>query len=447
MAPARSYLALSGAARLPGWASFAILRAENVSSDPKPGASSIMSPAKIPDDLVKPQGGRIVLVVLDGLGGLPHPTSGLTELEAARTPNLDALAARSSLGMLIPVAPGVTPGSGPGHLALFGYHPMETVIGRGALSALGVGFELRPGDLAVRLNLATLDGDGRVVDRRAGRPSDAVGQAAVDRLREGFQEGLGLPAGGEIFVEHEKEHRAVLVLRAPGLDERLRDTDPQVEGVAPHAPEALDPAAKTASELLIRVLTRAREVLADGDPISGVLARGYAVHRGLPGLQERFGLKGVAIARYPMYRGVARLVGMEIAGPPNSDQEAVEILARGLGDFDFHFLHHKAPDARGEDGDFDAKVASIEAADRWMEEVAALDADVLMVTGDHSTPAAMAYHSWHAVPALIRSPWARPSAKEFGESACRAGELGILEARHLMSLALAHAGRLEKFGA
>ncbi len=406
-----------------------------------------MPSARIPDDLVKSGGGRIVLVVLDGLGGLPHPESGLTELEAARTPNLDALAARSSLGMLLPVAPGVTPGSGPGHLALFGYDPLETVIGRGALSALGVGFELEAGDLAVRLNLATLDEAGRVVDRRAGRPSDEVGRAAVERLRDGLREGVELPEGGEIFVEHEKEHRAVLILRAPGLDDRLRDTDPQTEGVEPNAPEAQDPAAEDASRILARVLRRAREILSDGDPISGVLARGYAVHQGLKGLDERFGLRGVAIARYPMYRGVARLVGMEIAGPPSSDEEAVELLGRGLEDYDFHFLHHKAPDARGEDGDFDAKVASIEAADRWMEGVAALEPDVLVVTGDHSTPAAMAYHSWHSVPVLIQSRWARPSAKTFGETACRAGDLGILEARHLMALCLAHAGRLEKFGA
>ena len=406
-----------------------------------------MPSARIPDDLVKSGGGRIVLVVLDGIGGLPHPESGLTELEAARTPNLDALAAQSSLGMLVPVAPGVTPGSGPGHLALFGYDPLETVIGRGALSALGVGFELAAGDLAVRLNLATLDKAGRVVDRRAGRPSDEVGRAAVDRLREGLRQGVDLPGGGEIFVEHEKEHRAVLILRAPELDDRLRDTDPQQEGVEPRAPEALDPAAEHASQILSRVLNRAREILADGDPISGVLARGYAVHQRLPGLKERFGLEGVAIARYPMYRGVARLVGMEIAGPPSSDEEAVELLAQGLEGYDFHFLHHKAPDARGEDGDFDAKVASIESADRWMGDVAALEPDVLVVTGDHSTPAAMAYHSWHSVPVLIQSRWARPSAKVFGESACRGGDVGTLEARHLMTLALAHAGRLEKFGA
>jgi len=397
-----------------------------------------------------PDGGRIVLVVLDGLGGLPHPDTGRTELESARTPNLDALAARSSLGMLVPVAPGITPGSGPGHLALFGYDPERYTIGRGALSALGVGFELQSGDLAVRLNLATLDDQGRVTDRRAGRPSDEMAGEAVGRLREG----LTPPPGIQLFVEPEKEHRAVLVLRprpddrdAPELDDRIRDTDPQTTGVVPHAPEALVSQAGPTSQILAGVLAQAREILAGGDPISGVLARGFAVYRGFPSLRERFGLRGVVVARYPMYRGVARLVGMEVAGEPSSDDGAVRMLEEAFGGYDFHFLHYKDPDARGEDGDFDAKVGAIEAADGWMDRVAALEPDVLIVTGDHSTPAAMGTHSWHPVPVLLHSNRARPTNDVFGESACRGGDIGQIRARHLMSLALAHAGRLDKYGA
>ncbi len=406
-----------------------------------------MTEIHLPDDLVHSNGGgRIVLVVLDGVGGLPHPEHGRTELEAARTPNLDALAASSSLGRLIPVAPGVTPGSGPGHLALFGYDPLRTVIGRGALSALGVGFPLEPGDLAVRLNLATLDDQGRVVDRRAGRPSDEEARAAVDALRSGFEawEGAG---DTEIFVLHEKEHRAVLILRGSGLDDRLRDTDPQMTGVPPHPPEALHPDAGSAFDLMLALLDHARTVLSERQTITGVLARGYALHRKLPSMGDRFGLRGAAVARYPMYRGVARLVGMEIPGEPGSDDEALGLLEASFPDHDFLFIHFKEPDARGEDGDFDAKVAAIEEADRAMARVAALEPEVLMVTGDHSTPAAMAIHSWHPVPLLLHSRWARPSADRFGESACRTGDLGQLEARHLMSLALAHAGRLDKFGA
>ncbi len=401
----------------------------------------------LPDDLVIPGDGRIVLVVLDGLGGLPHPDQGKTELEAARTPVLDALAARSSLGRLTPVVPGVTPGSGPAHLSLFGYDPVRNVVGRGALSALGVGFGLEPGDLAVRLNLATLNREGEVVDRRAGRPSDAVGQEAVARLQDGLDgfELQGAPV--DVFVRHEKEHRAVLVLRAPGLDEGLQDTDPQETGVPPRRPAPLVPSAEPTAQLLERILSQARELLKDQTPINGILARGYAVHRGFPSMEDRFGLRGVAVAQYPMYRGVSRLVGMEAAPVPGSDEEAVAVLEEVFGDFDFHFLHFKSPDARGEDGDFQAKVEALESLDGLLDRVVALNPEVLAITGDHSTPAAMAVHSWHPVPLLIQSRWVRPSAAEFGESTCRTGELGQIESRHLMSLCLAHAGRLRKFGA
>jgi 2,3-bisphosphoglycerate-independent phosphoglycerate mutase len=398
----------------------------------------------LPDDLVlRGRGGRILLVVLDGVGGLPHPETGRTELETARTPTLDALASRSSLGMLTPVAPGITPGSGPGHLALFGYDPVEYTVGRGALSALGVGFELEPGDLAVRLNLATLDDQGRVLDRRAGRPPDDEARRAVAQLASE----VAVPEGTRLFVEHEKEHRAVLVLRGDGLDARIRETDPQRTGVPPHEPEALTPEAEATARVLAQVLDSFREILRDGDRITGVLARGFARYEPLPSMRERFGVEGSVVARYPMYRGVARLVGMQVPGEPSSDEGAVELLEGSFDGADFHFLHYKTPDARGEDGDFQAKVEALEAADEWMGRLAALEPDVLIVTGDHSTPAAMAAHSWHSVPVLIRSRWARPTGQRFGESTCRAGDLGHLETRHLMSLALAHAGRLAKFGA
>jgi 2,3-bisphosphoglycerate-independent phosphoglycerate mutase len=403
-----------------------------------------MTSPSLPDDLVlRDVGGRIVLVVLDGLGGLPHPDSGRTELESARTPNLDRLAGESSLGSIVPVAPGITPGSGPAHLALFGYDPLHYLVGRGALSALGVGFDLRPGDLAVRLNLATLDGEGRVTDRRAGRPSDEEARAVVARLAREVEG----PQGAELFLLPEKEHRVVLVLRGEGLDERIRDTDPQAEGVPPHPPDPLAPEAARTSALVGQVLDRIRELLSEEERISGVLARGFARYEGFPSMEERFGLRGAAVARYPMYRGVARLVGMEIPGVPGSDDEAVAMAERAYEGHDFLFLHYKTPDARGEDGDFEGKAASIEAADAWIERIAALDPDVLVVTGDHATPSALRAHSWHAVPLLLRSRWARPTAAEFGETACRSGDLGRLESKSVMTLALAHAGRLAKFGA
>jgi len=389
-------------------------------------------------------GGRIVLLVLDGVGGLPHPESGLTELEAARTPNLDALARESSLGMLLPVAPGITPGSGPGHLSLFGYDPVENFIGRGALSALGVGFDLIPGDVAVRLNLATLDREGRVKDRRAGRPTDDEGRRIVELLRER----VSLDGEAEIFLLHEKEHRAVLVLRGQDLGAEIRDTDPQETGVPPLAPEALDVDSERTARLMTLFLDQAREVLQDEEWVTGLLARGFARFEGFPTLHDRFGLTAAAHARYPMYRGVARLVGMEVPGvPDDEDPLAFDSLERHFRDYDFHFLHRKAPDARGEDGDFDAKVAAIEAVDALIPRVVELAPDVLIVTGDHATPAALRAHSWHHVPVLLRSPWARPTGDAFGEGPCRTGDLGFLEARHLMSLALAHAGRLRKFGA
>ncbi|TVP54535.1 MAG: 2,3-bisphosphoglycerate-independent phosphoglycerate mutase [Gemmatimonadales bacterium] len=402
-----------------------------------------------PDSLVqRGADGRILLLVLDGVGGLPGDEQGRTELEAARTPNLDQLAAESSLGMHHPVAPGVTPGSGPGHLSLFGYDPLVHQVGRGALSALGVGFELLPGDLALRLNLATLDEEGRIVDRRAGRPSDEDALRIVRRLRDGVRL---RSERTEFFLLPEKEHRVVLIFRGGRLGEKLRETDPQEVGVPPRTPKAFRPDPDPASETTVRVLRdfleQAREILKEEPVMNGLLARGYARYEGFPSFEDRFGLRGAVHARYPMYRGVARLVGMEVTGAPSTDEEAVGLVERHFGEYDFHFLHYKAPDARGEDGDFEGKVKALEAADAWIPRLRALEPDVIVVTGDHSTPATMKIHSWHAVPLLIHSRWARPTAGAFGEGTCRGGDLGTIEGRHIMSLALAHAGRLRKFGA
>ncbi len=399
---------------------------------------------RLPDDLaIRNAESTILLIVLDGLGGLPQHDSGVTELEAARTPNMDALSRRGSMGMLLPVAPGITPGSGPGHLALFGYDPTRYVVGRGALSALGVGFDLAAGDVAVRLNLATLDEAGRIIDRRAGRPSDQEGRRIVTLLQEGVDVGDDL----ELFLVHEKEHRVVLVLRGEGLGAEISDTDPQATGVSPLDPVALNPESERAAEAMTRFLAQSRQLLRGEDRISGLLARGFARYEGFPSLQERFGLDGLAIARYPMYRGVARLVGMDIPGVPSSDEDAVALMEDHFGSADFHFIHFKAPDAGGEDRDFDAKVAAIEEIDLLFPRFLALDPDAIAVTGDHSTPAKMGVHSWHHVPVLLASDAARPTGDSFSEAECRRGDLGIIESKHLMSLMLAHAGRLRKFGA
>ncbi len=404
-----------------------------------------MSQIRFPDALVEREveGKKIVLFVMDGLGGLPHPETGLTELETAQTPNLDALALRSSLGCLIPVTHGITPGSGPGHLSLFGYDPAEHIVGRGALSALGVGFELRPGDLAARLNLATLDGKGRIIDRRAGRPADEEGKRIVEKARAGITP----PEGIEVFLEHEKEHRAVLILRGGDLKADLTDTDPQETGVPPLRVAALDPGSGRSSRLMQGVIDQIREALKNEPVINGVLARGFAAYEGFPAFGERFGLKALAIAQYPMYRGVARLVGMDVREIPSSPLELADVLERHFNDYDFFFLHYKYTDSRGEDGDFAAKVKAIEAVDPLIPRIQVLGPEVIAVTGDHSTPATLKAHSWHSVPVLLASPWSRPTADAFGERECRGGDLGTFEGKHLMSLALAHAGRLAKFGA
>lgn len=398
----------------------------------------------LPDQVVEDADTRIVFVVMDGVGGLPHPDTGRTELETAATPHLDALARRASLGLIQPVGPGITPGSGPGHLALFGYDPIRWNIGRGVLSALGVGFQLREGDVAARLNFATLDGDGRIVDRRAGRPSDEEGRRLVQKLRAAVEP----PAGVDLFWEPEKEHRLVLVLRGENLSAELSDTDPQETGVQPLHVRPTSAYAKGTARLVQDILDQAREALRDETTATGVLARGFAAFERYPSMADRYRLVALAIARYPMYRGVARLLGMDIHPPPETDAGVVGALRERYGQYDFHFLHFKYTDSRGEDGDFQAKVAAIEAVDALIPGILEVEPDVLVVTGDHSTPSRLRSHSWHPVPTLVVSPWTRPVAVDtFGERACLQGELGIFPAKDLMALVLAHAGRLGKFGA
>ncbi|HSJ32115.1 MAG TPA: 2,3-bisphosphoglycerate-independent phosphoglycerate mutase [Longimicrobiales bacterium] len=399
---------------------------------------------QFPDKLVQDEGGRIVLLVLDGLGGLPHPETGLTELESASTPNLDRLARNAALGMQLPVATGISPGSGPGHLSLFGYDPVKYDIGRGVLSALGVGFAVKPGDIAIRLNFATLDAEGRITDRRAGRPKDDENRRLVKKL----QENVKGPGGVEVFFESEKEHRAVLVLRGRQLSAELEDTDPQEEGVPPLPAKARKPEAEETARLLQVILDSAYDVLKDEKVANTILARGIDAYHPFPTFFERYMLRARAIAKYPMYRGVARLVGMDGARVPDSDAETVDVLSEDFDQYDFHFVHFKAMDSRGEDGDFEAKAKAIAAVDELIPRIEALKPDVLLITGDHSTPSRLRAHSWHPVPVMIASPWARPQPDAtFGERSCARGELGIVQGRELMTLALAHAGRLSKYGA
>ena len=403
-----------------------------------------MSQVKLPDALVVSQTSKIVFIILDGLGDLPDGPSGKTPLEAARTPHLDALCVAGVCGLLDPISPGITPGSGPAHLALFGYDPLAYPVGRGVLSALGLDFPLGPGDLAARMNFATLDEAGNITDRRAGRIDDASNRRLTDLLNQGVKLGEGV----QCFVRTEKGHRALVVIRGEGLSAEVSDTDPQRTGVPPRPARANGPSGIRSAELVNTFVTQAREILRGEPQANGVLLRGFDMLGKLPSMGERYGLRCLAIAGYPMYRGLARLVGMEVH-PGSSDlEEQVRILAQNFEAFDFFYLHVKAPDLFGEDGDFEGKREAIEAVDRVMPEVVKLRPDVLVVTGDHSTPVSMRAHSWHPVPVLLWGARSRPDEVEtFGEQACLRGGLGRLPMRHLMALALAHGGRLTKYGA
>lgn len=396
----------------------------------------------IVEEVAQASGGKIVLLVADGLSGLPHPETGRTELESARTPNLDALARAGVTGLHVPIAPGITPGSGPAHMALFGYDPVRCEIGRGVLEALGIGFDLREGDVAVRLNFATVDGEGRIIDRRAGRISSEKCvelSARLDRIK--------LPRT-EAFVRPVKEHRAVLVLRGRGLAGGLNDTDPQRTGVPPLSFTLTDRAQEKTAELLNAFLGAAQEILRGEPKANMITLRGIAMLEKLPTFAERYKVRAAAAAGYPMYRGVAGLVGMTVLPPAETPESLVSALRDHFADFDFFFLHFKKTDSTGEDGDFEAKVKAIETFDTIIPGIVEVGPDVFLVTGDHSTPSALASHSWHPVPVVLSAASARRDRVEtFSESSCLAGGLGTVRAVDLMPLMLAHAGRLAKFGA
>ncbi|MGE0822139.1 MAG: 2,3-bisphosphoglycerate-independent phosphoglycerate mutase [Candidatus Binatia bacterium] len=405
-----------------------------------------MDIAKIWQSLLSREGGgRIVYIVLDGVGGLPDLQRGGTELQVARTPHLDQLAREADCGLLEIVGPGITPGSGPGHLALFGYDPFHYLLGRGVLSALGIDFELREGDVAARANFATVNTAGHVTDRRAGRIATERNRALCQKI----QDQLHLDFDGHVFFQTVSEHRAVLVLRGPKLSGDLSDTDPQRTGVVPYDPEPQSQEGRHTAEIVRAFLTQTREILAEESPANMILLRGFEQYQPYPSLTERFGLHGVCSADYPMYRGVSRLLGLDVPPPPGGLTQRFDLLRQTYGDrYDFYFLHVKHTDSRGEDADFDKKVAAIEEVDALMPRVTQLNPDVLVVTADHSTPSVMGAHSWHPVPVLLRSRFARSgSVDRFDEYACLQGSLGRRPAVHLMGLALAHAGRLQKYGA
>lgn len=399
-------------------------------------------------------GSKIILLVIDGVGGLPLPETGLTELETARTPNLDKLAAKGITGMTIPVAPGVTPGSGVAHLALFGYDPLKYAIGRGAVAAYGVGLDMDDGDMAVRINFAGYSSAGAVLDRRAGRLATEKNKKLCKLLRE-----IKLP-GMEIVIETVLDYRSVVIFKGEGLHPHLSDSDPQATGedVFPHEVKALDPSAERAAEMANTFIKSANEILRegakgiadlpDGQHI-GILTRGYAGRPEIPQMQDLYNLKRLgAIATYPDYRGVARLVGMDIVYTGHELAGEFDALDAVFQNHDFIFFHAKKTDSAGEDGNFDEKVRLLEELDEFVPRLEALNPDVIIIAGDHSTPATYKAHSWHSVPFALISEWCRPDGvKGFSESECCHGALGQFPAAEVMLYALGHARRIAKFGA
>ena len=399
------------------------------------------APMEVLQKLVKAEGGKIILLVMDGLGGLPVECR--TALQHARTPNMDRLASLHSVGLMDPVFPGITPGSGPGHLSLFGYDPLEYDIGRGILEALGVDMEVLPGDVTARGNFCTLKGS-MVVDRRAGRIPDEKNRELIGKLKENIKEIDGI----QVILKSGKEHRFVVLFRGEGLTGSATDTDPHREGEPVLFSQPIDGGNRIA-DIVNKFSQIAMEVLKDEMPANGVILRGITGAPNIPPFPEIYKVSSLAIATYPMYRGIAKLLGMEIARiDGESIEDEIDVLKENFNHYDYFFLHIKKTDSHGEDGNFEGKVGVIEEVDRLIPEVLELKPDVFAITGDHSTPASYKAHSWHPVPFLLVSRWTRISGvKGFNELECARGDMGRIPGIYLTSLLLAHAGRLDKFGA
>ncbi|MCK5655624.1 MAG: 2,3-bisphosphoglycerate-independent phosphoglycerate mutase [Candidatus Aureabacteria bacterium] len=390
--------------------------------------------------LVQKNESKIILLVLDGLGGLPK--NGKTELETAGKPNMNKILKSSSIGQMLPIASGITPGSGPGHLGLFGYDPQKYILGRGILEAIGINFKVQHGDLCTRINFATVDDKGNVTDRRAGRIPTELNKKLCARLGNIKLKDV------DVFVEPVKEHRAAIIFRGQGLFDKLCETDPQKTGVPPIELKALDKDSQKSQKVVNDFFRQAKEILKDEHPANMIMFRGWANYVKIPSFNEVYGLKAAAVAGYPMYRGLAKLTGMDVIETESGIVPQTETLSRIYKDYDFFFVHIKYTDSAGEDGDFERKVKVIEEVDAHLPEILKLNPDVFVVTGDHSTPAVYKAHSWHPIPALLKSKWVRPGGhSNFCESECVVGSLGTFKSKELMSLILAHAGRLSKFGA
>ena len=386
---------------------------------------------------------KIVLLVADGIGDLPSENN-KTVLEKAFIPNLNKLASKSACGLTDPISCGITPGSGPAHLSLFGYDPIKFQIGRGVLEALGIGMELTSRDLACRGNFATLDKEGIITDRRAGR----IATELNEKLCKLMQDKINQIGEVKTIIKPGKEHRLVVIFRGDGLEDALSDADPQKVGEKIKFAEPLDSKAKKSVETVNEFIKQATEVLKAHHPANTVLLRGFAKYPGLPTMKELFKLTPAAIATYPMYKGLAKLVGMDILETGESLSDEFKTLQDNFSRYDFFYLHIKKTDSYGEDGNFEQKVKVIEEVDKYIPEVLALKSDVLVVTGDHSTPALMKGHSWHPNPFMLFSKYIRvDEAEQFNEKECVKGGLGRFSAVDVLPLMMANALKLQKFGA
>jgi 2,3-bisphosphoglycerate-independent phosphoglycerate mutase len=384
---------------------------------------------------------HIILLVIDGLGGLPDLKTRRTELESANIPNLNELAKSGICGLSIPVSAGITPGSAPGHTALFGYDPLSVNIGRGVLEAVGIDFPIKQGDVLVRGNFCTVDEKGNITDRRAGRISTEFNTALCPLLEMTFDE-------VQVLTAPVREYRFVIAFRGQGLSPEVTESDPQLEGIPPSPVKALSPKASKMASIANKFAQKAAEILKDKHPANMILMRGFSRTPHLTSMKEIYKLKPAAIATYPMYRGLARLVGMDVLSTGSSIWDEIATLKKYYNDYDFFFIHFKKTDAAGEDGDFDRKVKGLEEFDRSIPDVMALKPDVVIVTGDHSTPAMVKAHSWHPVPTVLYSAYCRFDAvRKFSETDCLRGGLGIFPATDIMPLAMANALKLNKYGA
>ncbi|HDN98109.1 MAG TPA: 2,3-bisphosphoglycerate-independent phosphoglycerate mutase [bacterium] len=400
---------------------------------------------KILPEIIQKNDKKILLVVIDGVGGLPHPETGKTELETANIPTLDEFAKEGSCGLIIPVFSGITPGSGPGHIALFGYDPIEVQIGRGVLECLGIGIELGKNDIAIRGNFATIDENGIVIDRRAGRIPTEENERLVGKLSQEIKEIKGV----KFEIRTVKEHRCAIVLKGKNLSPDVSENDPQKENLPQKKIEPLSKQAEFTAEVLNEFIEKVNRILKDeNSKANTILLRGISKVPDIPTFEEKYKLKSACIATYPMYKGISKLVGMDIIDTGEEIRDEFETLEKIYNDYEFFFLHIKKTDSLGEDGDFYGKVKKLEEVDREIGRIKKLEFGAIAITGDHSTPSILKSHSWHPVPLILLSKNTIPdNVEKFTERECAKGILGKLYAKELMYLLLACSLKLKKFGA